>query len=331
MAIAPLLPEGVELGGLLVSLLVICAALVALGMVTIMQALTNSVIGGIAGVVGDIPLIGKWLASPVNEVQQWMTHLFASAERDLDGIIARALHDMATLWHWMGVEIRETSSLVHTLATFLLGSTAIRALENTVHTVTRRIDTIENTADNALNRALHFEATLPARVEGIVLPRLRTIEHELDWTIPRDIAGLRAGARSLTDRLEALFQRTKKLDALLGTAALTGAVAIALSRLDLGWIRCRNVGRVGKQICGINSSLLDDLLGLIVDFFILENVCALIPLLETAASEIGTPLVEALTAVGAGLCAGNEAPAKLTGPATQLVPVTFDGTLTLAA
>jgi hypothetical protein len=108
-----------------------------------------------------------------------------------------------------------------------------------------------------------------------------------------------------------------------------GATAVAITMANVlgipNW-RCLTrgpLGRTARSLCGIPSSLLNDLLGLVADFFILENVCVMLPWLETAASEIGTPLVEVLTVVGAGLCGGVEAPAALRGPMPSVPALIF--------
>jgi hypothetical protein len=83
------------------------------------------------------------------------------------------------------------------------------------------------------------------------------------------------------------------------------------------------IGKVSRSLCGIPTHLLDDLLGILADIWIVENVCVLLPFLETAASKIGTPLVEALTVAGAGICPGHSAPKPLLGPKATVPDLIF--------
>jgi hypothetical protein len=46
----------------------------------------------------------------------------------------------------------------------------------------------------------------------------------------------------------------------LTKAAGAALVAFSLARLGLGWLRCGNVKKVGKRLCGMNPDLLDALL-----------------------------------------------------------------------
>ncbi len=40
-----------------------------------------------------------------------------------------------------------------------------------------------------------------------------------------------------------------------------GALTVALSAIGASWIRCRNWNRIGKHVCGLSSTLIEDLLG----------------------------------------------------------------------
>jgi len=132
----------------------------------------------------------------------------------------------------------------------------------------------------------------------------------------------------LTKRNLRLSKRLHRVEGLFAASVMAAAMANALG-LGLNW-RCitrGNIGKTARRICGLPTHWLDDVLGLLADFFILENICTVLPWLETAASDIGTPLVEVLTEVGAGLCRGSAAPGALQGPKPS-VPALIFGTAT---
>jgi hypothetical protein len=84
-------------------------------------------------------------------------------------------------------------------------------------------------------------APVPApvpRVSDKTAPRVSDIQRGLDWV------------RGKVGRLG-------KVGTVAGLIGLTSAV---LGRLGLGWLRCSRVKRVGRNICGMDSSLLDALL-----------------------------------------------------------------------
>jgi hypothetical protein len=71
-----------------------------------------------------------------------------------------------------------------------------------------------------------------------------------------DYVGREAGA--LRHRVDELAKR-------VSPAALAGIVAASV--LGIGWLKCSNVGRVGRRVCGLDSAILDGLLaGLLAVF-----------------------------------------------------------------
>lgn len=84
------------------------------------------------------------------------------------------------------------------------------------------------------------QAEAPAASTPIVLPAPRTgaLEHGLD----------------------VLKGEVGKLRKTVTVAGLLGIGAAVLGRLGLGWLKCSRVGRAGKQICGMDESLLESLL-----------------------------------------------------------------------
>ena len=103
------------------------------------------------------------------------------------------------------------------------------------------------------------------------------------------------------------------------TAGVAAIVALGLSALGLGWVRCSNVKKFGRSVCRMPTHLLDDLLGLLTDFLVLTNACALIPILEDGVKLV-EPAVEAFTTgAQAVICYGRyPAPPTLNVPALHL-------------
>lgn len=76
------------------------------------------------------------------------------------------------------------------------------------------------------------------RVGDKAAPKVGDIQHALDW-------------------LRGKVTRLGKAGTVAGLIGLTAAV---LGRLGLGWLNCSRFKRVGRQVCGMDSSLLDALL-----------------------------------------------------------------------
>jgi hypothetical protein len=68
--------------------------------------------------------------------------------------------------------------------------------------------------------------------------------------------------------LDSLWKESKRVAKVLTPAGIVGLVAgSVLARMGLSWLKCGNVGKVGKRVCGLNTQILDSLLaGLIAVF-----------------------------------------------------------------
>jgi hypothetical protein len=107
----------------------------------------------------------------------------------------------------------------------------------------------------------------------------------------------------------AIRRRLHRVEGLLGVSAMAVAVAAVL-RVSPRCLTDGNVGRVARRLCGMPTRWLDDVLGLIADFYILENLCDVLPWVEAAASAVAVPFVETVTTVAASNkgCLSKRAP-----------------------
>jgi len=136
-------------------------------------------------------------------------------------------------------------------------------------------------------------------------------------------------ARALEREYERLYKWMRSHPWTAVTGAFVGAVAIALARLGLDWIRCPTAKAVFKKRgCNLWRDL-DRLLGLVGEVALVTNICQVIPWLEEGFSVVAAPLVSTLTGIGAGLCGANSAPPELLPVTTLYIPSGPDATLYL--
>lgn len=64
----------------------------------------------------------------------------------------------------------------------------------------------------------------------------------------------------LEREVPSIWKRLRRVERLAGATGAVALMLIALRKLGLNWVRCRNVGRFGKRVCGMDGSLLDTLL-----------------------------------------------------------------------
>lgn len=170
---------------------------------------------------------------------------------------------------------------------------------------------------------------------------VQVIDHTVERTVPRVVHAIGSGAvelpgwvihlprsiHNVVEQLGRVEHRLRKLEIAVGATAFAATLANA-------WgipLRCAKsggpMGRLARSLCGLPGHFLTDLFGLLADFFVLENICTVLPWVEDAGSAIGAPLIATLTEVGAGLCDVNHAaPGRMSVPALYLSQPT-DGLL----
>jgi hypothetical protein len=95
------------------------------------------------------------------------------------------------------------------------------------------------------------------RLIGRLASRVKAVEHAITVTIPHELGAIRV--------------RLTRLEKLLGIGALTAAIIRVLAR-RFPWLFCRNVGTVGRAICGMNPNQLNALLAALLGVLAVEDI-----------------------------------------------------------
>lgn len=266
-----LLPEGITLAEALPHLFILAALFFALGGIQMVTAFVRALFWGIETGVGWIPFAGKVVKVPIHKIEQRVTNALGSAVNALDGYIAHSWHQLARLTRQMG---REIEGLAHDLWLLtavipgLVTEIALRRLFAAVLHPIRATQRLLRAAARAEAAALHL---VQRTATHVLTPRLGALEHELDRVLEVDIPALRARTKALERRAMRSYEWLRKHERSLAAVAFSGAVAMSLRRLRLGWLRCRNWRRIGPHVCGLPASLIEDLLGLSFAFGVLAN------------------------------------------------------------
>lgn len=222
-----------------------------------------------------------WLNTVVNNVDRWLKAAEEGGERGMTWSLhslmwtfsttAKLLADLAEASYHLRNRVVHNETHHVGANTGQSISPRLKTLEREYRGIDARLDDVEKrervqrgvgaaagTADHAqLQRGID---RLNKRV-GHLAHELDAVEHAqahagakakpgtqaIPRTVPRVVPRARPATRHWTDVL------TK-----LGAAALVG---YALARMGLSWLRCGNVRRAGKTLCGLNPDLLEALLG----------------------------------------------------------------------
>lgn len=338
--------------GVAIALSTLVAYLFARGIIAVADLFCRALFGTVTNKVAWIPWLGKKFDHGLDSVKTRVINYLGYAAGKLDHGIATSWHGLAQVFEELGNEIAWQAAALAALAFYVtktIGAAAIGPrIKITMREQTHARQTLKKVQaqTSAVTRAVAHPRSGPigaaihvatrsvaADVAGLrnwTLPRVKTLEREVGVAIPHTIEGLRARTRAVERRVEVATSRLRGLTratAGIGAAAL---VATALGRLGAGWIRCSNWNKLGRGICRAPAHLIDDLLALATDFFVLTNICTILPWLETAASDIAGPLIGTLGRVGAGVCRSASGPdAALVTPALHLPAATGAPTLHL--
>jgi hypothetical protein len=255
----------------LASLASLTAFLIARGLVGIAVPLVEALFWPFKKLAGGIPFVGSTLKYPFTKVEQNIIHVLAVAANKLDQLIAHSWHDFSRLVRFLGREIEGLALEIYHHATIISGLVSLPQLVRYAKALLHPIRFVQ-TIEAKLLRAERFAvAHIRHMVLGNVYPRLRVAEGDLAHAIELDIPRLRARTRAIERRLEREWKWVRSRPWLIASAAMTATVAVCLRRLGLGWLRCRNVSKVGRRLCGFPAGLLDDLLGLAFAFGVLVD------------------------------------------------------------
>lgn len=264
----------------------------------------------IVGFFSGIPVIGGTVANLIQSIENRLIGALGALYQGGDKIVGAAWHLLAKYLDWTWREIRSHAHLIEDLAS--LGAAGVLAQAVLRHLLHHQHARVQGIGDDV--------KTLKKEYYGIER-QIRQIKREIHRGIGHDI---RVRLNNLEGEITGIEQQTiPAIQAKVGANA--GAIAnveswlgiksgvnyrtwvkafalAALGAIGLGGLNCLNFRNLlGKYGCGLGS-LLDALLGLVISALALENVCRLLPVLETAFGDVVGPIVHLLTEVPLGAC-----------------------------
>ena len=273
-------------------------------------------IGGLAHKIVSTT-VSHWAAAHVKVVARWFLHLNVlthgtyTTHADFAETTAHGFERMRAI-----VIPREIKSL-----TGPIGKNATTALKHANAALAREkalSASVATTHRAQVKMNVHYthaiDLALPEQLGRI---RSRSAAQE------KSISGLRGDVRAIEDGAIDTFKWLRSHPLSAATGVFAGAVAIALTRMGFGFLRCRSWQRVGRSLtCGMGNVLADLLEGVIA-VLIVADLCALTKLMIGLAES--APVQDALRVFIDGmdellLCQGVSRPPALNGYAAALPP-----------
>lgn len=302
-----------------ITLSVVLAFIVVMGLKLAEQYLLRPLLNGLASALSHVWVIGGRLSHAVLNIEHNIAHWLAEGALATEGPVINLLNGLAAIvavfvlaFYWLALEAYKgfrmlwhvsvpafTHAVVRPVLRLARGVASVehwlvRELHHDYGLLRRYIHAVELEATRALRAAVHaFHRAVAV-----------SIDRPLHWT-EREL-------RTAEGRISRLWRYVRSINgALLGL--LSGAFVLSqLARFGLGWLRCRNVKRVGRALCGFPVQALEDLLGGALEILVFADLCELTRLVAAAATAIRPVLVDLVAIEGAALCNGqHQAPPAL--------------------
>jgi hypothetical protein len=268
-------------------LLMLAGLLVAFGIIYVVRKFIQALLGGIAAALPSLPFVGNPAASLIHRAEQAVTGAMGDALAGIDNKIAMYWTQLRSVVIKIAHELPAISNAVLTIATLLAGAASPAQWRKWIHWLTARVEALPSTAKGILHTIVKPIQGEVSALDRWTRTNVRRIDHAIDHTIPGELKGLWGQTKTIEGEISRLWDAIRANDKVIATTAFVGAVAFALSRLDLGWLRCSNVRNVGKKVCGMNPKLLDSLLGLAGLLTIAFDFEAFVDAAEIVANGIG--------------------------------------------
>lgn len=270
-------------------------------------------------------------------VADWLRSVNAQALEILGAGIYATDYAAKRLWQWSAYLFEAIGRTVGGIAEWAYGELRhmVRAVMPAY--VSARLHPLASKVEWLFHRLAAIEAhptTIVRPITRLIDPRIGRLEREVD-TLSRAVAhtapaliplalpvpSIAPGwVRTGIDEVRAQLGRVTRL---LTPAGALGLVAGAtLASLDLGWLKCRGVTRLGRELCGLGG-LLETILNDAIEALIVADLCEFVAALTYAAEQF-EPLLLAFVDVEDALigCRGITAPADLNVPKLSLPPTT---------
>jgi hypothetical protein len=263
-----LVPALLELAVLLLTLaLATLATIIVVALFeTLIRALSSV---GLGGIVTD------WLRS----IEQALTSGLGSIERGVDAAIGHSWHAFARMADLVWKEIKEAAhsdwavidSLAHTITRVLHLNRLTHDLARARTTVSKQVKTLEREYTHLRQREKALEEKVARGIGNDIRIHVRALERKVTkiagTTIPAvegEVAKAERDVSQLGRWIAGAFPIPRDL-------TFAGAIALALSSLGLGWLRCNsNPFNNNKNACGLWGDLAG-LLGLVTAVLVAED------------------------------------------------------------
>lgn len=307
----------------IVDLAPLAAVFIVVGMILLIRAFVNGLFSPLTG----LPVVGGTIRGLLNTVVHALNSALGFAVRTAQTLVGASWHLTSRLTDWLWDELKKHANLIAymspLLASALLALRGIKFLAHhaasLVHSVPARFKAVAHEVEHLLHRVKAIEHDLANGIGNDVLPRIKSLDKRVAHLADDVIPAVEGASEALARDITALGDYIRSNFLSSATDAITAAVAVGLSALGLGGLRCGSLlNSLSNRGCGLWSGL-EDLLGLLFDAVIFADLCKVIPEATTLFAEFEAPLTDLISSAANAVCAvQSDSGGKLPTPTLYL-------------
>lgn len=251
------------------------------------RKITQALFGWLIAALETIPLIGGKLAGPFKTVEQAVTNACGEIVSKCEAMVGASFHVLANVMDWLWKQtVAQAAASLHIaqlLATTVYSLSGLKAivhrLEQTWHGIEHGVKTLTKQYHGIEHRVSKLERELSRGIGHDVRSSLDTLERDVNKLTAKTIPAISGEAAKAEADVTALGQYVKDHYLSNATADLEAAVALGLTALGLGGLRCNsNPFKDNPNACGMWTDFADLLglalaLGVAVDFNAFVGEC----------------------------------------------------------
>lgn len=264
MAIAPAAPAVPALAYLVVGLLALLAWAIQRGLLAVWVHTFGRMLQGLANLLKyDRGIIHLDFGGPIRALDDTVRNALVHGAQKAEHLAGYFFHGCAVIARWMARETEQLAADTLAWATWLQHAHLPKWVKALVYAAFPPA-ALARLVQAAIHANLpHVGRTITTRVEHVVTHTVTRIVRASSGAvaIPGWVIRLPSRVGDVEHDLSGLRKRVKGLEKYAGATAAVALFTAALAKLGLNWIRCRNVSKAGKAICGMNPDLLTALLG----------------------------------------------------------------------
>lgn len=329
--------------------LAVALALIVSAAAVLLQHHSSGWISWFQKFVENVPLFaGLFSLEQVIQLDRWVTNKLGHVRESVEHVGVKWLAALSFYVYVMGYWSTYWPVALKNTVEHLIHRTIPRAINARTKPIQKRIDVAEaqakaaaGTAHTTVKYVTHAPTTKAVtQIERVAMPHAKEWEwlHKHWKAVTAAVLGAAALPTTAAidhpatlpvpfgQTVKQIRRRLHRVEALLGVTAfaavLSQVLGVRVSCLKPGG----NIGKTARRLCGLPTHWLNDVLGLLADFYVLENLCDVLPWVESAASAVAVPFVDAVTTISSANkgCLSKTAP-TYTVPQLYLPSVASSG------